>query len=87
MNLPLQMLRFIVFSIYFPFLYAVWGAFINMQLNYENYGILYGLIAVVAGCVNLISDPLVAYALKQNSFIGANSVSTHFVDFIMQRYC
>jgi len=74
MSLDLQIFRFILFSAYFPYIYALWCSFIAMKFGFENYGILYGLVAICAGLVNLASTPISNYALQTNDFFLINLI-------------
>lgn len=56
-------------------IYGVWAFFIVANFGTKNFGVLYGLIAIVAGFVNLFaSNPLVNYAVDSSSgsFFKAN---------------
>lgn len=73
----LQITRMFVFSTYYPMIYGVWAFFIIKKFGSENFGVLYGLIAIIAGVVNLAaSNPLVDLSLnKENgSFFKANLI-------------
>lgn len=73
----LQIIRMFVFSAYYPMIYGVWAFFIIKKFGSENFGVLYGCIAILAGVVNLAaSDPMVDFSLaKENgSFFMANLI-------------
>eukprot|EP01119_Soliformovum_irregulare_P017872 TRINITY_DN5375_c0_g2_i1.p1 TRINITY_DN5375_c0_g2~~TRINITY_DN5375_c0_g2_i1.p1 ORF type:complete len:457 (-),score=105.61 TRINITY_DN5375_c0_g2_i1:78-1448(-) len=71
-NGGVQIFRFAIFSIYFPFIYGVWGATIAYRFGLENYGFLYGLISIFAGCLNFAATPLSDMAVAANSFFAVN---------------
>jgi len=71
----LTVLRMFVFSVYYPMIYGVWAFFIVAKFGSVNFGVLYGVIAVIAGIVNLsAADPMVHFAFAQNSFFDANLI-------------
>lgn len=73
----LQIIRMFVFSAYYPMIYGVWAFFIIAKFGSENFGVLYGFIAIAAGVVNLAaSDPLVQFSLakEKGSFFVANTI-------------
>jgi len=73
----LQIVRMFVFSTYYPMIYGVWAFFILAKFGSENFGVLYGFIAILAGVVNLAaSDKMVQFSLEKEggSFFVANAI-------------
>jgi len=71
-NLPLQILRFIVFSIYYPYTYTVWADFITKVFGLETFGVQFGIIAAIAGVEQFAITVLQDYAIENNSFDWIN---------------
>jgi len=72
-NLPLQIFRFIVFSIYFPYTYTVWADFITKVFGLETFGVQFGIIAAISGVEQFAVTVLVNYAIeKKNTFDWIN---------------
>jgi len=59
--LPIQVINFFVFSMYFPYIYGYWCSFIVVKFGFEDYGVLYAGVAITAGVVNLAGIPLATY--------------------------
>jgi len=71
----LQIVRIFVFSLYYPMIYGVWAFFLVAKFGTTNFGVLYAIIATMAGLVNVTaSNPLINFATKQNSFFEANTI-------------
>ncbi len=48
-------------------IYGAWAFFIVKKFGTDNFGVLYGVIAILAGVVNIsASGPLVAYAVNHD---------------------
>jgi len=71
-NMPAQIVNFLVFSVYFPYIYSLWATFLILRFGYDNYGVLYAGVALTAGIVNLAGTPLADYAAKHNNFFEIN---------------
>jgi hypothetical protein len=54
----LQILRYIIFSIYYPFTYTLWADFLIKKFGYEYYGSLYAIIAITSGSINFVNTAL-----------------------------
>jgi len=68
-----QIVRMLVFSIYYPMIYGVWAFAIINKYGTSNFGVLYGIIAILAGILNILaSDPVNQHALKVNSYVHVN---------------
>jgi len=59
--MPLQIVKFVTFSMYFPYIYGYWCTFLAYKFGFDNFGVLFGVVAVTAGCVNFVGDPLANY--------------------------
>lgn len=68
-----QIVRMILFSIYFPMIYGIWAFAIMSFYGNLNFGALYGTIAICAGIVNLFAtNPAGDYALRHHSYTFIN---------------
>jgi hypothetical protein len=57
-NLHVQVFRFVLFSIWYPFTFATWVTFQAHKFGYTHFGGLYAIIAVTSGSVNFTNDAL-----------------------------
>jgi len=71
-NSPLQILRFIVFSIYYPFTFTLWADFIAKKFGFINYGVLFGIVALVSGIFGFAETSLVNFAVETNQYDWVN---------------
>lgn len=81
--LPLQMLRYVIFACYNPVVFGYWATFVIVKFGTMNYGTLFGIIALAAGCVNFAAGPLDNYTAQAGSYfwvyIGFLCVTPIFV--------
>jgi len=73
-NLPLQIFRFIIFSIYYPYTYTVWADFITKTFGLETFGVQFGIVAAVSGIEQFALTSVVNYAIQTNNFDWINIV-------------
>jgi hypothetical protein len=56
-------------------IYGVWAFAIIAKYGNENFGVLYGVIAVLAGVLNiLLANPVNSHALRHHSYVEVNFV-------------
>jgi len=70
--LPLQIVRFVLFSIFYPFTYTLWADFIVKKFGFANYGVLFGMVAAVAGVLSFATTALVDFTLNTGQFDWVN---------------
>lgn len=71
--LPLQIFRFVIFSIYYTFTYTLWADFIIKKFGFANYGVLFGIVAAVAGAFSFATTFLVDFTLNTGQFDWMNT--------------
>eukprot|EP01125_Pyxidicula_operculata_P005006 TRINITY_DN1846_c0_g1_i1.p1 TRINITY_DN1846_c0_g1~~TRINITY_DN1846_c0_g1_i1.p1 ORF type:complete len:445 (+),score=49.90 TRINITY_DN1846_c0_g1_i1:60-1394(+) len=67
--MPLQLFRFILFSIAYPYTYALWASFLVEMFGYDNYGVLFSGVALCSGLLNLIGNWLISEALEKGFYL------------------
>lgn len=73
----LQIIRMVIFSFYYPVIYGVWAFFIMAKFGNTNFGVLYGVVAIFAGILNLAaSNPTISFANNQPDFFTINLLLT-----------
>jgi len=71
-NMPLQIVRFVLFSIYYPYTYTLWADIICKKFGFATYGVLFGVVAAVSGVFGFATTALVNFAIKTNQFDWIN---------------
>jgi len=71
-NMPLQIVRFVVFSTYFPYTYTLWADFIVKKFGFSTYGVLFGVVAAVSGVFGFATTALVNFAVTTNQYDWVN---------------
>jgi len=71
-NLEIQILRFILFSVYYPYTYTVWADFLTKRFGLATFGLQFGIIAAVAAVEQFALSPLINYAIIANSYDWVN---------------
>eukprot|EP01114_Cavostelium_apophysatum_P013383 TRINITY_DN3231_c0_g1_i1.p1 TRINITY_DN3231_c0_g1~~TRINITY_DN3231_c0_g1_i1.p1 ORF type:complete len:452 (+),score=11.25 TRINITY_DN3231_c0_g1_i1:62-1417(+) len=56
--LPIQIVNFITFSMYYPYIYGYWSTFLVYRFGFDNYGVLFAGVAIVAAVLSLAGTPL-----------------------------
>jgi len=71
-NLQLQIVRFIGFSIFYPYTYTLWSDFIFKKFGFINYGMLFAAVALMSGILSFATTALVDYAVASNQYDWIN---------------
>eukprot|EP01120_Amphizonella_sp_Union-15-10_P008466 TRINITY_DN3052_c0_g1_i1.p1 TRINITY_DN3052_c0_g1~~TRINITY_DN3052_c0_g1_i1.p1 ORF type:complete len:440 (+),score=58.88 TRINITY_DN3052_c0_g1_i1:94-1413(+) len=71
-QLDIQLIRFFLFSLYFPLVYGVWSALIGIKFGYSNYGVLFGTIAIGCGALNFLATPLDSLSAYYGTYFWVN---------------
>jgi hypothetical protein len=84
---PVQIFRYIIFSIYYPFTYTIWADFLIKKFGYEYYGSLYAIIAVTSGLMNFLNTALLDLPQSYDVYFWINTgwilVSVAFVPYCL----
>lgn len=74
-NLHLQIFRFVLFSIWFPFMFATWVTFQAHKFGYKHFGTISGIIATTCGAVAFANKSIIDYATETGQ-LGYRWVAT-----------
>lgn len=62
-NVELQLFRFVLFSIWYPFTFATWVTFIAKRFGFTHFGGIFAVIAAVTGFVVMANNVMIDYAV------------------------